>query len=138
MQAAEAQEILYPLMLHSTVSRRDQDKVFQRPPEGLVKVVLSTNMAETSATRLAYKVHTHCIAITSRQMCDHPDFLSEESTSLSTQTRDQDARLCAQVFGALMSALEAGLSDPSVVVAGKARLARNTCSEPCSLCRAHS
>ena len=56
VQAAEAQEILYPLMLHSTVSRRDQDKVFQRPPEGLVKVVLSTNMAETSATRL------HCIA----------------------------------------------------------------------------
>ena len=49
-EAAIASEILYPLMLHSTVPPRDQARVFQRPPRGLVKVVLSTNIAETSIT----------------------------------------------------------------------------------------
>ena len=49
-EAATASEILYPLMLHSTVPPKDQARVFQRPPRGLVKVVLSTNIAETSIT----------------------------------------------------------------------------------------
>jgi hypothetical protein len=49
-EAQAAQENLYPLMLHSTVPPRDQQRVFQRPPRGLVKVVLSTNIAETSIT----------------------------------------------------------------------------------------
>lgn len=41
LEAAEAQQAmqtLYPLMLHSTVPPKDQAKVFQRPPKGLVKV----------------------------------------------------------------------------------------------------
>jgi ATP-dependent RNA helicase DHX36 len=49
-EAEVAQQCLFPLMLHSTVPPRDQAKVFQRPPRGLVKVVLSTNIAETSIT----------------------------------------------------------------------------------------
>jgi HrpA-like RNA helicase len=49
-EATAAMNCLFPLMLHSTVPPRDQQKVFQRPPRGLVKVVLSTNIAETSIT----------------------------------------------------------------------------------------
>lgn len=49
-EADAARGVLFPLMLHSTVPPRDQQKVFQRPPKGLVKVVLSTNIAETSIT----------------------------------------------------------------------------------------
>jgi len=36
--------------LHSMVSPQDQRKVFQKPPRGVRKVVLSTNIAETAVT----------------------------------------------------------------------------------------
>jgi ATP-dependent RNA helicase DHX36 len=38
------------LPLHSMVAPADQRKVFQRPPKGLRKIVLSTNIAETAVT----------------------------------------------------------------------------------------
>ena len=51
MEEAEvAQELLWVLPLHSAMSPADQQKVFQRPPRGQVKVVLSTNICETSIT----------------------------------------------------------------------------------------
>ena len=36
--------------LHSTLSVGEQDKVFDLPPEGMRKCILSTNIAETSVT----------------------------------------------------------------------------------------
>ncbi len=38
------------LQLHSTLSLADQDKVFDYPPEGVRKCIVSTNIAETSIT----------------------------------------------------------------------------------------
>jgi hypothetical protein len=38
------------LALHSAVPAREQRKVFKRPPAGVFKIVLSTNIAETSLT----------------------------------------------------------------------------------------
>ena len=38
------------LPLHSTLSLQDQDKVFDYPPDGVRKCIVSTNIAETSVT----------------------------------------------------------------------------------------
>lgn len=38
------------LMLHSQMGSQDQKKVFKPSPRGVRKVVLSTNIAETSVT----------------------------------------------------------------------------------------
>lgn len=40
--------VVYPL--HSTLSNEDQQAVFSRPPEGVTKIIISTNIAETSVT----------------------------------------------------------------------------------------
>ncbi|XP_061770530.1 putative ATP-dependent RNA helicase DHX57 [Nerophis ophidion] len=40
--------VVYPL--HSTLSNEEQHAVFSRPPEGVTKIILSTNIAETSVT----------------------------------------------------------------------------------------
>ncbi|XP_028250740.1 putative ATP-dependent RNA helicase DHX57 [Parambassis ranga] len=40
--------VVYPL--HSTLSNEEQQVVFSRPPEGVVKIIISTNIAETSVT----------------------------------------------------------------------------------------
>lgn len=39
---------VYPL--HSTLSNEEQQAVFSRPPEGVAKIIISTNIAETSVT----------------------------------------------------------------------------------------
>ncbi|KXS09241.1 hypothetical protein M427DRAFT_49751 [Gonapodya prolifera JEL478] len=44
------------LMLHSSLSVGDQDKVFAQAPEGVRKCILSTNIAETSVTSVRFVV----------------------------------------------------------------------------------
>jgi HrpA-like RNA helicase len=41
---------LQVLALHSSLSPEEQQRVFQRPPPGKWKLVLATNIAETSIT----------------------------------------------------------------------------------------
>ncbi|PNH02429.1 hypothetical protein TSOC_011593 [Tetrabaena socialis] len=48
--AAGGRGNLRVLPLHGSLSSADQTKVFARPPKGCFKVVLSTNVAETSIT----------------------------------------------------------------------------------------
>ncbi|XP_063076053.1 ATP-dependent RNA helicase DHX30 [Engraulis encrasicolus] len=50
------------LPLHSSMSVGEQQNVFQRPPEGQRKIVLATNIAETSITidDIVYVVDTGC------------------------------------------------------------------------------
>uniref|UniRef100_A0A8C7WL81 RNA helicase n=1 Tax=Oncorhynchus mykiss TaxID=8022 RepID=A0A8C7WL81_ONCMY len=40
--------VVYPL--HSSLSNEEQQAVFKRPPEGVTKIIISTNIAETSVT----------------------------------------------------------------------------------------
>ena len=40
--------MVYPL--HSSLSNEEQQAVFTRPPEGITKIIISTNIAETSVT----------------------------------------------------------------------------------------
>uniref|UniRef100_A0A8B9RK37 RNA helicase n=1 Tax=Astyanax mexicanus TaxID=7994 RepID=A0A8B9RK37_ASTMX len=40
--------VVYPL--HSSLSNEDQQAVFTRPPDGVTKIIISTNIAETSVT----------------------------------------------------------------------------------------
>uniref|UniRef100_A0A914W674 Uncharacterized protein n=1 Tax=Plectus sambesii TaxID=2011161 RepID=A0A914W674_9BILA len=47
---AEQSKLWIILMLHSTLSLEEQDKVFDSAPEGVRKCILSTNIAETSVT----------------------------------------------------------------------------------------
>lgn len=47
---AERNQKWIVLALHSTLSLADQDKVFDYPPEGVRKCIVSTNIAETSIT----------------------------------------------------------------------------------------
>lgn len=38
------------LLVHSNIPMMDQQNIFQRPPPGVRKIVLATNIAETSIT----------------------------------------------------------------------------------------
>lgn len=38
------------LPVHSRLSQVEQERIFDRPPEGVRKIVLATNIAETSLT----------------------------------------------------------------------------------------
>eukprot|EP00090_Calanus_glacialis_P045237 TRINITY_DN8265_c0_g1_i2.p1 TRINITY_DN8265_c0_g1~~TRINITY_DN8265_c0_g1_i2.p1 ORF type:complete len:1169 (-),score=448.58 TRINITY_DN8265_c0_g1_i2:22-3528(-) len=49
-QYAEINNQWVVLPLHSTLSLAEQDKVFDYPPDGIRKVIVSTNIAETSVT----------------------------------------------------------------------------------------
>ncbi len=49
-QYAELNSKWIVLPLHSTLSLAEQEKVFDYPPEGVRKVIVSTNIAETSVT----------------------------------------------------------------------------------------
>jgi len=49
-QYAELNNKWVVLPLHSTLSLAEQEKVFDYPPEGVRKVIVSTNIAETSVT----------------------------------------------------------------------------------------
>ncbi|XP_030575970.1 putative ATP-dependent RNA helicase DHX57 [Archocentrus centrarchus] len=40
--------VVYPL--HSTLSNEEQEAVFSHPPDGVTKIIISTNIAETSVT----------------------------------------------------------------------------------------
>uniref|UniRef100_A0A8C5HLM0 Putative ATP-dependent RNA helicase DHX57 n=1 Tax=Gouania willdenowi TaxID=441366 RepID=A0A8C5HLM0_GOUWI len=40
--------VVYPL--HSTLSNEEQQAIFSRPPDGVTKIIISTNIAETSVT----------------------------------------------------------------------------------------
>ena len=42
------QFVVYPL--HSTLTSKEQRAIFNRPPQGVRKIVISTNLAETSIT----------------------------------------------------------------------------------------
>lgn len=44
----QQEALIYPL--HSMVAPAEQRKVFQRPPQGVRKIVLATNIAETAVT----------------------------------------------------------------------------------------
>jgi ATP-dependent RNA helicase DHX29 len=46
--AFESNVLIYPL--HSTVSSEEQQQAFVEPPEGMLKIVLATNIAETGVT----------------------------------------------------------------------------------------
>ena len=48
LDSAEQQKWILPL--HSTLSAEEQMRVFARPPAGLIKIVVATNIAETSIT----------------------------------------------------------------------------------------
>ncbi|KAJ1444519.1 hypothetical protein M885DRAFT_474356 [Pelagophyceae sp. CCMP2097] len=46
----EKHDLLRPVPLHGGLSARDQQKAFEKAPQGFVKVVVATNVAETSIT----------------------------------------------------------------------------------------
>ena len=50
LQQAPQASRLWVLPLHSTLAKEDQQKIFQRAPEGKTKIILSTNIAESSVT----------------------------------------------------------------------------------------
>ncbi|KAL1528206.1 hypothetical protein AB1Y20_009565 [Prymnesium parvum] len=50
LKTSEGIDVRWLLPLHSTVPAEQQMRAFQRPPQGVRKVVLATNIAETSIT----------------------------------------------------------------------------------------
>ncbi len=50
LEAGRAGATLYVVPLHGSLTRAEQDRVFSRPPRGRRKVVVATNVAETSLT----------------------------------------------------------------------------------------
>ena len=45
-----SEETHWILPVHSKLSQTEQERIFDRPPEGVRKIVLATNIAETSLT----------------------------------------------------------------------------------------
>jgi ATP-dependent RNA helicase DHX57 len=43
-------DLFWLVPLHSSLNSQDQNKVFERAPDGSIKIVLATNIAETSIT----------------------------------------------------------------------------------------
>lgn len=44
------EETHWILPVHSKLSQKEQERIFDRPPDGVRKIVLATNIAETSLT----------------------------------------------------------------------------------------
>jgi len=74
----------WPLPLHSNLSPEDQQLVFEKPPEGLRKVVLSTNLAETSVTidDVMFVINS---GVMKERVFDAERHLGSLDTSLNTQ-----------------------------------------------------
>ncbi|KAM7535067.1 hypothetical protein Aperf_G00000098565 [Anoplocephala perfoliata] len=84
---AEAGAVLYPL--HSSLATRHQRKVFLPVPEGKRKIVIATNIAETSITieDIVYVVDSGAIKITTYNPSTNTSMLSPVLVSRSNATQ---------------------------------------------------
>lgn len=92
--------------LHSSVSPGDQRQAFKRPPEGVRKIVIATNIAETSLTieDVVYvvdcgklKVCLECICCTATAFASH--------VSLDLDSTSRLCQCCGMALFAISSVL---------------------------------
>ena len=62
-------EKLLVLPLHSSLSSQEQARIFMTPPKGTRKVVVSTNIAETSLTMYVSTLPVCCTVVIGRTRC---------------------------------------------------------------------